>query len=92
MLPGPRVQLDETCRGTRVSQLWFSRADFELLACSLPPLKAKLNTSSHGPTLLAMETAVPLYGAWYKVIGTEKEGTEMDQNPLERNPPREEPG
>ena len=34
----------------------------------------------------------PLYGAWYKVIGTEKEGTELDQDPLDRNPPREEPG
>ncbi len=33
----------------------------------------------------------PLYGAWYKVIGTEKEGTELDQDPLDRNPPREEP-
>jgi peptide/nickel transport system substrate-binding protein len=33
----------------------------------------------------------PLYGAWYKVIGTEKEGTELDLDPLERNPPREEP-
>ncbi len=34
----------------------------------------------------------PLYGAWYKVIGTEKEGMELDQDPLDRNPPREEPG
>lgn len=33
----------------------------------------------------------PLYGAWYKVIGTDKEGTELDLDPLERNPPREEP-
>ena len=33
----------------------------------------------------------PLYGAWYKVIGTEKEGAELDQDPLDRNPPREEP-
>jgi peptide/nickel transport system substrate-binding protein len=33
----------------------------------------------------------PLYGAWYKVIGTDKEGTELDKAPLERNPPREEP-
>lgn len=33
----------------------------------------------------------PLYGAWYKVLGTDKEGTELDLEPLERNPPREEP-
>lgn len=33
----------------------------------------------------------PLYGAWYKVIGTDKEGTELDKDPLDRNPPREEP-
>ena len=33
----------------------------------------------------------PLYGAWYKVQGTDKEGTELDVDPLERNPPREEP-
>lgn len=33
----------------------------------------------------------PLYGAWYKVIGTDKEGTELDADPLDRNPPREEP-
>jgi len=33
----------------------------------------------------------PLYGAWYKVIGTDKEGTELDKAPLDRNPPREEP-
>ncbi len=33
----------------------------------------------------------PLYGAWYKVLGTDKEGTELDKAPLERNPPREEP-
>lgn len=33
----------------------------------------------------------PLYGAWYKVIGTDKEGAELDLDPLEHNPPREEP-
>ncbi len=33
----------------------------------------------------------PLYGAWYKVLGTDKEGTELDKDPLDRNPPREEP-
>jgi len=33
----------------------------------------------------------PLYGAWYKVKGTEKEGTELDKEPRDRNPPREEP-
>lgn len=33
----------------------------------------------------------PLYGAWYKVLGTDKEGTELDVDPLDRNPPREEP-
>ncbi|MCB9152215.1 MAG: ABC transporter substrate-binding protein [Caldilineaceae bacterium] len=33
----------------------------------------------------------PLYGAWYKVIGTDKEGTELDMDPLDRTPPREEP-
>ena len=33
----------------------------------------------------------PLYGSWYKVIGTEKEGMELDVAPLDRNPPREEP-
>jgi len=33
----------------------------------------------------------PLYGAWYKVIGTDKEGTELDKDPLDRNPPREKP-
>jgi len=33
----------------------------------------------------------PLYGAWYKTLGTDKEGTELDLAPLDRNPPREEP-
>ncbi|GIV77283.1 MAG: peptide ABC transporter substrate-binding protein [Litorilinea sp.] len=33
----------------------------------------------------------PLYGAWYSTLGTDKEGTELDKDPLERNPPREEP-
>ena len=33
----------------------------------------------------------PLYGAWYKTLGTDKEGTELDLDPLDRNPPREEP-
>ena len=33
----------------------------------------------------------PLYGAWYKVIGTEVEGTELDLDPLERTPAREDP-
>lgn len=38
------------------------------------------------------DRTAPLYGAWYSVIGTAKEGTELDLDPLERNPPREEPG
>jgi peptide/nickel transport system substrate-binding protein len=33
----------------------------------------------------------PLYGQWYAVEGTAKEGTELDVDPRERNPPREEP-
>jgi peptide/nickel transport system substrate-binding protein len=33
----------------------------------------------------------PLYGAWYSVLGTDKEGTELDKDPRERTPPREEP-
>jgi peptide/nickel transport system substrate-binding protein len=37
------------------------------------------------------DRTAPLYGAWYKVLGTDKEGTELDLDPLERNPPREEP-
>ncbi|MCB0127880.1 MAG: hypothetical protein KDE58_36695, partial [Caldilineaceae bacterium] len=37
------------------------------------------------------DRTAPLYGAWYKVIGTDKEGTELDLDPLDRNPPREEP-
>lgn len=37
------------------------------------------------------DRTAPLYGAWYKVIGTDKEGTELDLDPLQRNPPREEP-
>ncbi|MFZ1756087.1 MAG: ABC transporter substrate-binding protein, partial [Caldilineaceae bacterium] len=37
------------------------------------------------------DRTAPLYGAWYKVIGTDKEGTELDKDPLDRNPPREEP-
>jgi peptide/nickel transport system substrate-binding protein len=37
------------------------------------------------------DRTAPLYGAWYKVRGTDKEGTELDLPPLERNPPREEP-
>ncbi len=34
----------------------------------------------------------PLYGSWYATLGTEKEGTELDLDPADRNPPREEPG
>jgi peptide/nickel transport system substrate-binding protein len=37
------------------------------------------------------DRTAPLYGAWYKVIGTDKEGTELDKDPLDRVPPREEP-
>ena len=37
------------------------------------------------------DRTAPLYGAWYQVRGTAKEGTELDLDPLERNPPREEP-
>lgn len=37
------------------------------------------------------DRTAPLYGAWYKVIGTDKEGTELDKEPLDRIPPREEP-
>jgi peptide/nickel transport system substrate-binding protein len=37
------------------------------------------------------DRTAPLYGAWYSVLGTDKEGTELDLDPLERNPPREEP-
>jgi peptide/nickel transport system substrate-binding protein len=33
----------------------------------------------------------PLYGAWMAVQGTAKEGTELDKDPRERTPPREEP-
>ena len=33
----------------------------------------------------------PLYGAWYGVRGTPKEGTELDRDPRDRTPPREEP-
>jgi peptide/nickel transport system substrate-binding protein len=33
----------------------------------------------------------PLYGAWYATLGTDKEGTELDKAPEDRNPPREEP-
>ncbi len=33
----------------------------------------------------------PLYGAWFHVLGTDKEGTELDKDPRERTPPREEP-
>lgn len=37
------------------------------------------------------DRTAPLYGSWYQVRGTAKEGTELDLDPLERNPPREEP-
>jgi peptide/nickel transport system substrate-binding protein len=37
------------------------------------------------------DRTAPLYGSWYQVRGTDKEGTELDLDPLERNPPREEP-
>lgn len=37
------------------------------------------------------DRTAPLYGAWYKVIGTDKEGAELDLDPLDRTPPREEP-
>ena len=37
------------------------------------------------------DRTAPLYGSWYQVRGTEKEGTELDLPVLERNPPREEP-
>jgi peptide/nickel transport system substrate-binding protein len=37
------------------------------------------------------DRTAPLYGAWYKIIGTDKEGTELDKDPLDRVPPREEP-
>ena len=33
----------------------------------------------------------PLNGGWYSVLGTHKEGTELDKPPRERNPVREEP-
>jgi len=33
----------------------------------------------------------PLYGAWYMVKGTAKEGTELDKDPRDRTPPRDEP-
>ncbi|NOZ28646.1 MAG: ABC transporter substrate-binding protein [Chloroflexi bacterium] len=33
----------------------------------------------------------PLYGAWYSVKGTDKEGTELDKDPRDRTPPRDEP-
>ncbi len=33
----------------------------------------------------------PLYGAWYATEGTEAEGTELDLDPRDRTPPREEP-
>jgi len=33
----------------------------------------------------------PLYGAWMAVQGTSKEGTELDLDPRDRTPPREEP-
>ena len=33
----------------------------------------------------------PLNGGWYSVIGTDKEGTELDKAPRERSPVREEP-
>ena len=33
----------------------------------------------------------PLYGAWDKVRGTEKEGTELDKDPRDRTPPRVKP-
>lgn len=32
----------------------------------------------------------PLYGAWMAVEGTDKEGTELDKDPRDRTPPREE--
>ena len=37
------------------------------------------------------ERWAPLYGAWYSVIGTAKEGTELDKDSRDRSPPREEP-
>jgi len=37
------------------------------------------------------ERWAPLYGAWYWVKGTDKEGTELDKDPRDRTPPREEP-
>ncbi len=33
----------------------------------------------------------PLNGSWYAVQGTAKEGTELDKDPRDRNPPREKP-
>jgi len=33
----------------------------------------------------------PLYGAWYSVKGTAKEGTELEKDPRDRTPPRAEP-
>lgn len=33
----------------------------------------------------------PLYGQWYQVKGTAKEGTELDKAPRDRSPAREEP-
>jgi len=33
----------------------------------------------------------PLYGAWYSVMGTDAEGTELDLDPRDRTPPRAEP-
>ncbi|MFW5980906.1 MAG: ABC transporter substrate-binding protein, partial [Halanaerobiaceae bacterium] len=37
------------------------------------------------------ERWAPLYGNWEKVKGTDKEGTELDKEPRDRTPPREEP-
>lgn len=33
----------------------------------------------------------PLYGVWYSVKGTERENTELEKDPRDRKPPREQP-
>lgn len=40
---------------------------------------------------IGWERWAPLYGNWYAVKGTAAEGTELDKDPRDRTPPREEP-
>jgi peptide/nickel transport system substrate-binding protein len=41
--------------------------------------------------LIGWERWARLYGNWFRMLGTDKEGTELDLDPRDRHPPREEP-